>query len=125
LNQHGYTGQTYGTRAAQVAATRAVPVAPQPAPHPLGPPPPTPGAPRPGQLGDLLGPTTSHDEPVTAGADLGPGPSSDVLGIPTLREGDLDNLAARNLYPFMAWAAAKRGGPSTVAFVRNLRAGLT
>jgi hypothetical protein len=48
-----------------------------------------------------------------------------VLGIKSMREQDLENLAARNLYPLLAWAAGRRGGPSTVAFVRNIRSGLT
>lgn len=124
LNERGFTGQTYGTRQAQIEAVRAVPAAPPPAPQ-TGPPPVDPNAPKPGSMPDLFGPTDHPDEPVTAGAPVGPGPGPEALGLTEPRQADLQNLAARNLYPFLAWAAARRGGPSTVAFVRDIGSGLT
>ena len=60
------TGQTYGEAGKQMAAQSAVPMAA----------PPTEAQPmRPGQLGPLLRPTERPNEPVTAGASFGPGPT--------------------------------------------------
>lgn len=72
----------YGDRTAQLAAQRAIPMASPPsAPAPA--PPATasrPLAPPPGSFGDILRPTEHPDEPVTAGAALGPGPGPEAIG---------------------------------------------
>lgn len=70
----------YGDRTAQLAAQRAIPMAAPPtAPGPaLAAPAPT--APPPGSFGDILRPTEHPDEPVTAGAPLGPGPGPEAIG---------------------------------------------
>jgi len=73
-----FTGQTYGEGASQARAQRAVP----------------PGAPpavvqgqqagaqaRPSVRGALMRPTERPDEPVTAGAPFGPGPTGPQMGI--------------------------------------------
>ena len=70
------TGQTYGEAGKQIAAQRAVPMGAPPTQAP-------PQAPRPmpGSLGDLTRPTERPNEPITAGADFGAGPSSLQAGI--------------------------------------------
>ena len=73
-----YTGQTYGTATAQEQSQQAVPPGP----------PPTDAAggglmlerPMPGAAG-FARPTERPDEPITAGADFGPGPSALQAGI--------------------------------------------
>lgn len=68
-------GQTYGQAGAQMAAQKQVPIAPQPTAGGAGlgegaaPP-----AVTPGQFGPLDRPTDRPDEPLTAGAAIGPGP---------------------------------------------------
>lgn len=70
----------YGDRTAQLAAQRAVPMAPAPsAPAPAAAPS-RPLAPPPGSFGDVLRPTERPGEPVTAGAELGPGPGPEAIG---------------------------------------------
>lgn len=72
-----FTGQTYGQRAQQVRAQQAVPAGTSPATvqgqqmaaQQEGPTGPVPGA-RP-----FARPTERPDEPITAGADFGPGPN--------------------------------------------------
>jgi hypothetical protein len=77
-----FTGQQYGTRAAQVAAQQAVPASftppvPQTPTAPTGPGP-VPGPP-PGQVVDLLGPTERPGEPLTAGMPFGAGPGPEAM----------------------------------------------
>lgn len=76
-------GQTYGQAGAQLSAQQAMPMGAQPGPS--GPPPaPSAGPPvAPGSLGAFDGPTQRPNEPVTAGADAGPGPGSEILGLPS------------------------------------------
>jgi hypothetical protein len=69
-------GQAYGEAGKQMAAQSVVPVAAPPTetlPQPT---------PVPGQVTDLMAPTERPNEPITAGMDFGPGPSSAVLGPP-------------------------------------------
>jgi len=73
------TGQAYGEAGKQMAAQRAMPIAPSPttvAPQQV--------APRiaPGQLGDFARPTERPDEPVTAGMNFGAGPNATQAGVP-------------------------------------------
>ena len=68
-------GQAYGEAGKQRAAQQAVPIGSPPAP--ASPPPPTP---IPGQVSDLTGPTQRPNEPMSAGMNFGPGPSSAVFG---------------------------------------------
>ena len=94
------TGQTYGEAGKQMAAQRAVPMgapptesqAPAQAPRPM-----------PGSLGSLTRPTDRPDEPITAGADFGAGPSSLQAGIlpaPSASNDVLEQLLYLNrLYP--------------------------
>lgn len=81
------SGQAYGARAEQMAAQRAIPVAPppsavSPAPASAGGPgasSPAPG-PLPGQVVPLDAPSMRPNEPLTAGMDMGAGPGRSVLG---------------------------------------------
>jgi hypothetical protein len=68
-------GQTYGEAGKQMAAQRAVPMAaPAPAPRPRN-------AVAPGSMGAFNRDTDAPDEPVTAGANVGPGPNAFQAGI--------------------------------------------
>lgn len=62
-----FTGQAYG-QATQQARVQ------QSGPRP-------PAFPPPGSLGDFAGPTARPDEPLTAGAPVGPGPGPESLGV--------------------------------------------
>lgn len=66
-------------------------------PGPSGPPPgPSAGPPvAPGSLGAFDGPTQRPNEPVTAGADAGPGPGSEILGLPQPGEDSLLKLVGK------------------------------
>ena len=84
-------GQTYGEAGKQIAAQKAVPMAA----------PPTDVAPAPqrvatGQLGPLNRPTERPNEPVTAGAPFGPGPTPQGMAYMGPRNADpiLDELRA-------------------------------
>lgn len=93
-------GQTYGEAGKQMAAQRAVPMA-----APATPPPPQ--RPRnpvaPGSMGAFNRDTTAPDEPVTAGANVGPGPNAFQAGItapPMFGNPVLQELIVLNqLYP--------------------------
>jgi hypothetical protein len=92
------TGQTYGEAGKQMAAQRAVPMgAPPTQVQPQSP------RPMPGSLGDLTRPTDRQNEPITAGADFGAGPSSLQAGImpaPSASNDVLEQLLYLNrLYP--------------------------
>jgi len=70
-------GQTYGEAGKQMAAQRAVPMAAPasaPAPRPRN-------VVAPGSMGAFNRDTTAPDEPVTAGANVGPGPNAFQAGI--------------------------------------------
>jgi hypothetical protein len=90
-------GQTYGEAGKQIAAQRAVPMAaPAPAPRPRNPV-------APGSMGAFNRDTTAPDEPVTAGANVGPGPNAFQAGItapPMFGNPVLQELIVLNqLYP--------------------------
>lgn len=72
-----FTGQTYGEGAAQARSQQQV--APGSAPSDVEAQ--KMARPVPGGAGDLLRPTERPDEPITAGADFGPGPSSMEAGM--------------------------------------------
>jgi hypothetical protein len=68
-------GQTYGEAGKQLAAQRAVPMAgAAPAPRPRN-------TVAPGSMGAFNRDTAAPDEPVTAGANVGPGPNAFQAGI--------------------------------------------
>lgn len=72
-------GQTYGEAGAQQASQRAVPMG--------APPTDAVQRPTPGGLGALGRPTERPSEPITAGADFGPGPNMMQAGIPVSAPG--------------------------------------
>jgi hypothetical protein len=92
------TGQTYGKATEQMNAQRAVPMGASPTAVPAQAP-----RPMPGSLGDLTRPTDRPNEPITAGADFGAGPSSLQAGImpaPSASNDVLEQLLYLNrLYP--------------------------
>lgn len=77
-------GQTYGEAGAQIASQKAVPMGS--APTDMVP------RPTPGAGGALTRPTERPAEPITAGADFGPGPSMVQAGIPVQAPGFNDAL---------------------------------
>jgi hypothetical protein len=98
-------GQTYGARTQQINAQRLVPMGPPPGPPaPLGAPaaatqqaggPMVPPFPPAGSLGDIHRPTERPNEPVTAGAALGPGPGPEAMPAPqAVAPGSLSSLLA-------------------------------
>lgn len=78
MAQAQFTGQTYGQATQQQQAQQAMPTGP--APTDVQAQQPAPAGPRPGSI-NLTGPTQRPNEPITAGADFGPGPSSVGAGI--------------------------------------------
>lgn len=75
------TGQTYGKATQQMEAQRAVPMGRSPVEvTPQRPPRPTPGT-----LGGLTRPSERPAEPITAGANFGPGPNAAAAGMPVPR----------------------------------------
>ena len=82
-------GQTYGKRKQQIDTQRAVPIgrSPSDAPQVVRPQPAAPGS--------FTAPTARPDEPITAGAPFGPGPSPMESGLPT--EEQLDDDALREI----------------------------
>ncbi len=75
-------GQQYGKQAEQARSMAAVPMAPPPSPV------------APGSLPALDAPTMRPDEPVTAGAAMGPGPGMEAIG--SFGTSELDEI--RSLY---------------------------
>jgi hypothetical protein len=69
------TGQTYGMAKQQMDAQRAVPMGKSPVDAPVR------RGPAPGSLPALTRPTERPNEPITAGADVGAGPTSLQAGI--------------------------------------------
>jgi hypothetical protein len=92
-------GQTYGEAGKQIAAQRAVPMA---APA-MAPAPPQRNSVAPGSMGAFNRATDAPDEPVTAGANVGPGPNAFQAGItapPMLGNPVLQELIVLNqLFP--------------------------
>lgn len=92
------TGQTYGKATEQINAQRAVPMGASPTAAPTQAP-----RPMPGSLGDLTRPTERPNEPITAGADFGPGPTSmqaGIMPVPSASNDVLEQLLYLNrLYP--------------------------
>ena len=76
------TNQQYGMRLAQQKAQQAVPMAQSPTTVPS----PVQQRPRtaPGTLTPLTAPTARPNEPITAGANFGPGPTAMGAGIPMM-----------------------------------------
>lgn len=72
-----FTGQTYGEGAAQARSQQQVAPGSSPAQVEAQ----RMARPVPGGAGDLLRPTERPNEPITAGADFGPGPSSMEAGM--------------------------------------------
>lgn len=83
------TGQTYGEAGKQMASQSVVPMASAPTDAM-----PSASAPtvQPGSMGDFLRPTERPDEPITAGADFGPGVNMQQAGIPIVAPGFNDAL---------------------------------
>lgn len=83
------TGQTYGEAGKQMASQSVVPMASAPTDA-------MPSSPattvQPGSMGDFLRPTERPDEPITAGADFGPGVNMQQAGIPIVAPGFNDAL---------------------------------
>ena len=84
------TNQQYGMALAQQKSQQAVPMGESPVSAPQQ----TKPTVRPGSLTPLTAPTARPNEPITAGADFGPGPNSAVVGmIPQI--GSKNDLAMR------------------------------
>ena len=84
------SNQQYGMRLAQQKSQQAVPMGESPVSAPQQ----TKPTVRPGSLTPLTAPTARPNEPITAGADFGPGPNSAVVGmIPQI--GSKNDLAMR------------------------------
>lgn len=81
------TGQTYGKATQQMEAQRAVPMGRSPVEVAPQRPRPTPGT-----LGSLTRPTERPAEPITAGANFGPGPNAAGVGIPMRVTGNMAAL---------------------------------
>ena len=74
------TNQQYGMALAQQKSQQAVPMGQSPASVPQQPKPTV----RPGSLTPLTAPTNRPDEPITAGANFGPGTNAMGAGIPMM-----------------------------------------
>lgn len=72
---------TYGDKAKMQRAQQAVPAGPSPVDAQRSAP-----MVKPGSLPPLLGPTKRPNEPITAGANFGPGPSALQAGVPIRTE---------------------------------------
>jgi hypothetical protein len=78
------------------------------------------GSPTPAEMAPFASPTQLPNEPVTAGADLGPGIGPDAAGIVDDRAGTLEQL--RPLLPSLELAANLPGAsPAARTYVRNLK----
>jgi len=74
------TNQQYGMRLAQQKSQQAVPMGESPVSAPQQ----TTPTVRPGSLTPLTAPTARPNEPITAGANFGPGPTAMGAGIPMM-----------------------------------------
>ena len=89
----------YGDSARELAQQRVVPMASGDLSAPQGVPAAGSAAPAappvvPGSLGALDAPTARPSEPFSAGADFGPGPGADALGLPTPQDDVMLKLRA-------------------------------
>lgn len=82
------TNQQYGMALAQQKSQQAVPMGQSPVSAPQQ----TKPTVRPGSLTPLTAPTTRPNEPITAGADFGPGPTAMGAGIPNEMSANDDAL---------------------------------
>ena len=93
-------GQTYGEAGKQIAAQRAVPMGSSPSDIVSAP---QKQRPTPGSLGDFSRATEAPQEPVTAGANIGAGPTAfqaGIVGPPMVGNSVLAELVVLNqLYP--------------------------
>lgn len=71
----------------------------------------------------LSAPTTRPTEPVTAGVDAGPGPGSEVLGLKTPVDTQLQDLSvlAKYMPMFEKFADSPESSGTTKAFIKYLR----
>lgn len=126
-------GQPYGAAGAQIAAQKAIPMAPQqvagasPTPPAAGAPgggpnsaPPTlglpPGAIEPGELPPLHAPTDRPDEHVMTGVDAGPGAGSAILGLPPQTQG----VGQMQTGAFLAHLASQPGAPAEMVALAQM-----
>lgn len=114
---HKLSDAAYGEQATFQAAQQAAPMAATPGPSQGAAPAPAPNA----SVVPMGAPTQMPAQPVTAGADAGPGPGSGVLGLPTASNGDLERL--RPLMPaFEIMANSPFASQATRQWYRSLRA---
>jgi hypothetical protein len=71
----------------------------------------------------LTAPTNRPNEPVTAGIDAGPGPGSEVLGLKTPVDTQLQDLSvlAKYMPMFESFADSPESSGTTKAFIKYLR----
>ena len=71
----------------------------------------------------LFAPTNRPSEPVTAGIDAGPGPGSEVLGLKTPVDTQLQDLSvlAKYMPMFETFADSPESSGTTKAFIKYLR----
>jgi len=71
----------------------------------------------------LSAPTNRPSEPVTAGVDAGPGPGSEILGLKTPVDTQLQDLSvlAKYMPMFEAFADSPESSGTTKAFIKYLR----
>ena len=79
-------------------------------------------------LPGLMDPTARPDEPITAGADAGPGPSAAAVGLAPVGATQIDDQTRERLkaaLPTLLWLASQpKASEQTRQFVRQLRADL-
>lgn len=78
------------------------------------------GAPPPSALTPLDAPTARPEEPITAGADAGPGPGPEAVGIQNDEQGTMAQLAPL-VNSLVTMANMPSSTPEFRAFVRKLR----
>jgi hypothetical protein len=71
----------------------------------------------------LTAPTNRPNEPVTAGVDAGPGPGSEILGLKTPVDTQLQDLSvlAKYMPMFESFADSPESSGTTKAFIKYLR----
>jgi len=88
---------TYGEKKASADAQRAVPVGAPPTAGGA-----SPVGPAPGSFGDFLRPSNRPNEPITAGANFGPGSTALQAGIPVFEPGMMaknEVMAIARMFP--------------------------